>query len=62
MGVGALVGVPAFNAPYLNTRSAVEFAVAEVIDIARRLNDRNAQMHNGVWRKSEFGFHGIHGR
>ena len=48
----AEAGVPAFNAPYSNTRSVVELVMAEIIALARRLGDRNTQMHNGVWRLS----------
>lgn len=58
----AEAGVPAFNAPYSNTRSVVELVMAEIIVLARRLGDRNTQMHNGVWRKSAIGSHEIRGR
>lgn len=58
----AEAGVPAFNAPYSNTRSVVELVMAEIIALARRLGDRNTQMHNGVWRKSAIGSHEIRGR
>lgn len=36
--------------------------MAEIIALARRLGDRNTQMHNGVWRKSAIGSHEIRGR
>ncbi|AXE38658.1 phosphoglycerate dehydrogenase [Acidipropionibacterium virtanenii] len=55
-------GVAAFNAPYSNTRSVVELVLAEIIALARRLGDRNTQMHHGVWRKSASGSHEIRGR
>lgn len=55
-------GVAAFNAPYSNTRSVVELVLGEIIALARRLGDRNTQMHNGVWRKSAVGSHEIRGR
>ncbi|WP_257478827.1 phosphoglycerate dehydrogenase [Acidipropionibacterium jensenii] len=58
----AEAGVAAFNAPYSNTRSVVELVIGEIIALARRLGDRNTQMHNGVWRKSAVGSHEIRGR
>lgn len=58
----AQAGIAAFNAPYSNTRSVVELVIAEIIALARRLGDRNTQMHNGVWRKSAVGSHEIRGR
>jgi D-3-phosphoglycerate dehydrogenase len=36
-----------FNAPFSNTRSVVELALAEIISMARRLPDKNAKMHAG---------------
>ena len=56
------VGVAAFNAPYSNTRSVVELAIANIIALARRLTDRNAALHDGVWDKSASGSHEIRGR
>lgn len=55
-------GVAVFNAPYSNTRSVVELAIGEIIAMARRLTDRNRDMHAGVWDKSATGSHEIRGR
>jgi D-3-phosphoglycerate dehydrogenase len=55
-------GVAVFNAPFSNTRSVVELAVAEIISLARRLPEKNAGMHAGVWDKSATGAHEIRGR
>ena len=55
-------GVAVFNAPFSNTRSVVELAVAEIIALTRRLTDKNAGMHNGVWDKAAEGSHEIRGR
>lgn len=55
-------GVAVFNAPYSNTRSVVEIAIAEIISLARRLTDKNADMHAGVWNKSAAGSHEVRGR
>jgi D-3-phosphoglycerate dehydrogenase len=55
-------GVAAFNAPFSNTRSVVELAIANIIAMARRLTDRNASMHAGTWDKSAAGSHEVRGR
>jgi D-3-phosphoglycerate dehydrogenase len=55
-------GVAVFNAPFSNTRSVVELAVAQIIAMARRLPEKNAQMHSGVWDKSAAGSHEVRGR
>lgn len=56
------LGIAAFNAPYSNTRSVVELAVANIIAMARRLTERNTALHAGVWDKSSTGSHEIRGR
>jgi D-3-phosphoglycerate dehydrogenase / 2-oxoglutarate reductase len=55
-------GVAVFNAPFSNTRSVVELALAEIIAMARRLPEKNALMHEGVWDKSAAGAHEVRGR
>jgi D-3-phosphoglycerate dehydrogenase len=55
-------GISVFNAPFSNTRSVVELALAEIIAMTRRLTDKNAQMHAGVWDKSATGSHEVRGR
>jgi D-3-phosphoglycerate dehydrogenase len=55
-------GVAVFNAPYSNTRSVVELAIAEIIALTRRLTEKNALMHDGVWDKSATGAREIRGR
>jgi len=55
-------GIAVFNAPFSNTRSVVELALAEIIAMTRRLTDKNAQMHAGVWDKSATGSHEVRGR
>ena len=51
-----------FNAPFSNTRSVVELALAEIIAMARRLPEKNTQMHEGQWDKSASGSHEVRGR
>ena len=55
-------GIAAFNAPYSNTRSVVELAVADIIAMARRLTERDKALHAGVWDKSSEGSHEVRGR
>ena len=55
-------GVAVFNAPYSNTRSVVELALAEIIALTRRLTDKDRAMHTGAWDKSARGAHEIRGR
>ena len=55
-------GVAVFNAPFSNTRSVVELAMAEIIAMARRLPEKNALMHAGSWDKSAAGSHEVRGR
>lgn len=45
-------GVPVFNAPFSNTRSVAEMVMAEIVFLARRLGDRNREVHQGIWTKT----------
>jgi len=62
LAAAAKRGVAVFNAPFSNTRSVVELAVAEIISLARRLPEKNVKMHSGVWDKSAKGAHEVRGR
>lgn len=55
-------GVAVFNAPYSNTRSVVELALAEIIALTRGMVEKNRLMHEGVWDKSAAGAHEVRGR
>jgi D-3-phosphoglycerate dehydrogenase len=55
-------GIAVFNAPFSNTRSVVELAIAEIISLTRRMTVHNANMHAGVWQKSAVGSHELRGR
>ena len=57
----AELGVTVFNAPFSNTRSVVELAIAEIIALTRRLSEKNALMHDGIWDKSAAGAHEVRG-
>ena len=45
-------GIPVFNAPYANTRSVVELALAQIIILMRNVLEKSTLLHRGEWRKS----------
>jgi D-3-phosphoglycerate dehydrogenase len=55
-------GIAVFNAPFSNTRSVVEMAIAEIIFLMRNLADKSAGMHIGKWDKSATGSFEIRGK
>jgi len=62
LGAASNAGVAVFNAPFSNTRSVVELALAEIIAMTRRLTEKNSAMHDGVWNKDAEGSHEVRGR
>ncbi|HEX6876593.1 MAG TPA: phosphoglycerate dehydrogenase [Nocardioidaceae bacterium] len=62
LGRASRHGIGVFNAPFSNTRSVVELAVAEIIALTRRLTEKNANLQAGVWDKSAAGAHEVRGR
>ncbi|MCL2848817.1 MAG: phosphoglycerate dehydrogenase [Micrococcales bacterium] len=62
LGAAAARGIATFNAPFSNTRSVVEIALADIIALTRRLTVLDKQMHAGVWDKSAEGAHEVRGR
>jgi len=62
LAAAARRGVAAFNAPFSNTRSVVEIALADIIALTRRLTVLDRAMHDGVWGKSSDGSHEVRGR
>ncbi len=55
-------GIAVFNAPFSNTRSVVEMAIAEIIFLMRNFPDKVASMHEGKWDKSAKGSFEIRGK
>jgi D-3-phosphoglycerate dehydrogenase / 2-oxoglutarate reductase len=55
-------GVPAFNAPFSNTRSVAELILAEVVMLSRHVGDRSREVHDGRWCKVASGSHEVRGR
>ena len=57
-----LAGIPVFNAPFANTRSVAELALAEIIMLMRGIPQKNAAAHRGQWLKSASGSTEIRGK
>jgi len=55
-------GIAVFNAPFSNTRSVVELAIAEIIFLMRGMVDKTTSMHEGKWDKSANGSFEIRGK
>lgn len=55
-------GVAVFNAPYSNTRSVAELAIAQIIMLFRGVPEKNANAHRGVWTKSANDSYEIRGK
>jgi D-3-phosphoglycerate dehydrogenase len=51
----AAMGVPVFNAPFSNTRSVAELVIAQAILLLRRIPEKNARTHRGLWDKTAQG-------
>lgn len=55
-------GIAVFNAPFSNTRSVVELAIAEMIMLMRSIVDKSVLMHQGKWDKSAKGSFEVRGK
>ena len=44
-------GIAVFNSPYSNTRSVAELIIANSIMLMRRIPEKNALAHKGIWMK-----------
>jgi len=55
-------GVAVFNAPYSNTRSVAELVIGASIILIRRILDKNASAHAGIWNKEARGSYELRGK
>lgn len=55
-------GIAVFNAPFSNTRSVTELALAEIVFLMRGIPEKNAQMHKSQWNKSATNSHEVRGK
>jgi D-3-phosphoglycerate dehydrogenase len=58
----SLKGVAAFNAPFSNTRSVVELALAEIIILMRSIFPKSNALHTGLWDKSASNSNEVRGK
>lgn len=55
-------GIVVFNAPFSNTRSVAELVLGEILLLIRRVPERSAKAHRGVWDKSAVGSYEARGK
>ncbi|WP_339710220.1 phosphoglycerate dehydrogenase [uncultured Kriegella sp.] len=55
-------GIAVFNAPYSNTRSVVELAIAEIVMLMRNVFPRSTEIHGGQWNKTAINSREIRGK
>lgn len=55
-------GIAVFNAPYSNTRSVAELVIGSAIFLIRRIPDKNAAAHKGIWLKEAKGSRELRGK
>jgi len=55
-------GVAVFNAPYSNTRSVAELVIGASIMLIRKVLDKNAAAHAGIWQKEASGAYELRGK
>ena len=55
-------GVAVFNAPYSNTRSVAELIIGLCVMLIRKIADKNAAAHSGVWLKESKGSFELRGK
>jgi D-3-phosphoglycerate dehydrogenase len=55
-------GIVVFNAPYSNTRSVAELVLGLCIMLIRRIPDKNAAAHAGIWLKESTGSYELRGK
>ena len=55
-------GIAIFNAPYSNTRSVAELVIGLCVMLIRRVPDKNAAAHSGIWLKDARGSYELRGK
>ncbi len=56
------MGIPVFNAPFSNTRSVAELAIADIILLMRGIPEKSARAHRGEWAKSARNSYEVRGK
>ena len=61
--VGATsAGIAVFNSPFSNTRSVAELVIGEAIMLMRRIAEKNAAAHRGIWMKDSANCYEVRGK
>lgn len=55
-------GIAVFNAPHANTRSVAELVLGLCVMLIRKISDKNAAAHRGVWLKDARGSYELRGK
>jgi len=56
------MGIPVFNAPFSNTRSVAELAIADIILLMRGIPEKAARTRRGEWAKTALRAHEVRGK
>ena len=62
MKAANMTGVAIFNSPYSNTRSVAEMVIGLSISLMRRIPEKDAAAHKGIWDKSSEGCNEVRGK
>jgi len=62
LDVARRMGIPVFNAPFSNTRSVAELAIADIILLMRGIPEKSARAHRGEWAKTARNAHEVRGK
>src|SRR5215217_6257039 len=55
-------GIAVFNAPHANTRSVAELIIGLSVMLIRKIADKNAAAHRGIWQKDATGSFELRGK
>ncbi|HLP21330.1 MAG TPA: phosphoglycerate dehydrogenase [Chitinophagales bacterium] len=55
-------GVAVFNAPHANTRSVAELVIGLSVMLIRKITDKSAAAHKGIWQKDAKGSYELRGK
>jgi D-3-phosphoglycerate dehydrogenase len=62
LGTASRMGVPVFNAPFSNTRSVAELAIADIILLMRGIPEKAARARRGEWAKTAVKAYEVRGK
>jgi D-3-phosphoglycerate dehydrogenase len=62
LDIARRMGIPVFNAPFSNTRSVAELAIADIILLMRGIPEKSARAHRGEWAKTARNAYEVRGK